>query len=493
MNLQKHWVKITFLILILFFIFHMFLSDSNKAGHYANLGYKYSKNGNYVKAQEFYEKSYQLGNVDSNFRKAYVNSLINSPLTISAQKKLVEFATGEIQDSSSDSAKYFLKSFKNEINNKYADNYIKQATYNNKIVHWGKMPITYTFINSNNVSKDVINSVNNAFNTWEKASSYKIQFDKINNSKADIIVSFNYTKIQDTQYGRKYVIASTVPLINHDKLEHMTMNLNIYDLEGNMFTPNQMYNTALHEIFHALGFLGHSFDKENIMYMSKDMEVMNNDGRKFLTEADKKTLELFYKIQPDITNAKDLKYDFIPYVVIGNEDEINDSKVLEAKNYIRKAPNIPSGYIDLAQTLLNKKKYIAAMTYLEKALKLANNDDTKYMVYFNLAVTSYYDGNYELARNYIKKAKEINEDNELKVLEAEIYSKENKLDESIKIYNELIKNNPNNIDYVIPLTNAYIKEKKYFKARKTLKNYLKINPKDKNNKRIKGYGILLRI
>ena len=196
-------------------------------------------------------------------------------------------------------------------------------------------------------------------------------------------------------------------------------------MDGNLFTPNQIYNTTLHEIFHALGFLGHSFDRENIMYMSKDIEMHHNDNKKILSDADRKTLELFYKIQPDITNAKDIKYEYIPYIVIGNEADMNYSKVQEAKNYIRKAPTIPSGYIDFAQTLLNQKKYVEAIAYLEKALRLADNDNTRYMVYYNLAVTNYYDGNYEQAHNYIEQAKVISTDDELKVLEAEIYSKEN--------------------------------------------------------------------
>jgi len=492
-NFQKYWVKFILLALALFFIFFMLISHTNKAGRYASLGYKYLGIGNYVKAQEYYEKSYNLGNVDSNFRKAYVKALINSPLTIFAQNRLVDFATGEIQDSASDSAKYFLKNFKKEINNKYVNNYIKQAPYNNKIVHWGKMPISYSFKDANSVPKEIIDAIDDAFDTWERASSLKIRFDKTNSLNADIIINFDYTKIKDAEYGRKYVIATTVPSINHDKLKNMTMNLSIYNLEGNPYTPNQIYNTALHEIFHALGFLGHSFDNKNIMYISKDIDIMYNDTRKTLTDADKATLELFYQIQPDITNAKDLKYNYIPYVVIGNDTEINKNKIEEAKYYIRKAPTIPAGYIDLAQTLLNQKKYTAAISYLEKALRLTDNDETKFIIYFNLGVANYYDGNYVIAHFYVQKAEELKKEDELKVLDAEIYSKENKLDESIKIYTELNEKNPNNIEYLIPLTNAYIKEKKYLKARKTLKKYLKNNPNDKNNKRIQGYGILLRI
>ena len=273
----------------------------------------------------------------------------------------------------------------------------------------------------------------------------------------------------------------------------MVINFSTLDLDGNKFTPNQIYNTALHEIFHALGFMGHSFEKENIMYISKDRDSVMNDTRIVPSDADKTTLALFYKIKPDITNAYELKYDYIPYLILGNEKEINTNKIDEAKTYIRKAPTIPSGYVDLAQSLLNEQRYSAAIAYLEKALRLADSDESRHMIFFNLAVANYYDGNYELAHFYVQKAEELKPDDELMVLDAEIYSKENKLNETIKLYQQLIDKHPNNIEYVIPLTNAYIKDKKYFKARKTLKNYLKNNPKEKNNKRIKGYGILIRM
>lgn len=52
------------------------------------LGNRYYKQNNIRKAQEFYEKSFALGNKDTGIREIYVNSIINSPLDIESRKNL---------------------------------------------------------------------------------------------------------------------------------------------------------------------------------------------------------------------------------------------------------------------------------------------------------------------------------------------------------------------------------------------------------------------
>ena len=488
---MKNWYKTFLLAFLLFVLILSLLFRLNEASIYAKLGNFYAKKSDYAKSQAFFEKSYDLGNRDTDFRITYVNSLVNSPLTIDAQEKLVKIAEDEIKDSASESAEYFLRNLKKEIHNKYPDNYVKQATYNQQIIHWGKMPITYTFKNKRNIPDELVNAVDNAFDTWERASSVRVRFEKIPTDNANIVVTFTPKQFKNVEYGNKYVIASTTPIFNQKHLEKMEVNLGIYNLDGKLFTPNQMYNTALHEIFHALGFMGHSLERDNIMYMAYNKNVLQDDQRITLNDADKTTLELFYKIKPDITNADNLKYEYIPYLVVGDVKEVNSAKINEAKKYIKNAPTIPAGYIDIAQTLLNQKKYRLANNYLEKALILANNDETRYMVFYNLAITNYYDGNYDLAQVYINKAKEIKDESELHVLNAEVFIKQDKLKSAINEYKNLIKDNPKNIDYTINLANIYIKNKNYLKARKLLKDYVKNNPSEKKNHRLEQYRILL--
>jgi hypothetical protein len=104
-----------------------------------------------------------------------------------------------------------------------------QAPYNQKIIHWGKLPITYC-INGKHIPKELTEAVNEAFNTWERASSVRIRFNKVSFSNADIVVTFIGKKIKDPEFGQKYVIASTTPVIQGDKLVKMEMEFNVYNL-----------------------------------------------------------------------------------------------------------------------------------------------------------------------------------------------------------------------------------------------------------------------
>lgn len=488
---MKTWVRLSSVTVSFIIILLLCFFSINKPELYAQIGKFYLKQNNYNQAQNYFEKSYALGNKDTNFRIMYVNSLVNSPLTIEAQEKLVDIANDDIKDSASDSAEYFLHNLKKEIHNKYPNNYIKQASYNQKIIHWGKMPITYSFKNKRGVPKDLIDAVNDAFDTWELASSARIRFERIQSDNADIVVHFTGKVIKNPKDGVKYIIANTTPVLSQNKLEKMEILLNVYDFDKNFITSNQIYNTSLHEVFHALGLMGHSQEKENIMYMAKNQEDLEEDTRQVLSDADKVTLELLYKIKPDITNDNELKYEYIPYLVLGNASEVKSAKIDEIKNYIRKAPTIPAGYIDYAQILLNEKKYTSAISYLEKALRLSTDEETKNLVYYNLAVANYYDGSYELARVYLNKVKESDDRADIHVLNAEIYLKQGNLKEGIKEYEYLANKYPHNMDYAINLANIFIKEKKYLKARKVLKEYIRKNPKDKTNSIFSHYKILL--
>ena len=120
---------------------------ANNASIYAGLGNYYYKHNNISKSQMYYEKSFAHGNIDTDAREFYVNSIINSPLTLSSQEKLVKIAEDKLQDRASYQAKEFLYNLKREIHNQYPLNYVKQAPYNQQIVHWGRSPVTYMFLN----------------------------------------------------------------------------------------------------------------------------------------------------------------------------------------------------------------------------------------------------------------------------------------------------------------------------------------------------------
>ena len=79
----------------------------------------------------------------------------------------------------------------------------------------------------------------------------------------------------------------------------------------------------------------------------------------------------------------------------------------------------------------------------------------------------------------------------MNALSAEIYLKQDNITDAIKEYIKLTSINPNNIDYVINFANIYIKKHDYLNSRKVLKNFVKNNPEQKTNTRLKPYKILL--
>ena len=481
------WSKILFYITLLILISGSLYFYTNSDDIYVQIANWYYKKNEIAKAQYFYEKSFEEGNQDNSIREIYVNSIINSPLTIKSQEKLVAIAEDKVQDSASFKAKEFLYNLKREIHRQYPENYIKQAPFNQKIIRWGKFPITYTYKNTQNIPEKYIQEIDKAFSEWEKLGV--VLFTKTDGN-ADIVVTFRNNKTEEMEYGRKYVVAYTEPIVINSTLKRMDINFYLQDPEGNPFSLNQIYNTSLHEIFHSLGFMGHSFDKDNIMYLAKDNNTLVNDSRATITEADINTLKLLYKIKPDISNTKDVESEYVSYLVLGDNEEVNQSKSKEAKNYIYHAPTLPSGYIDLAESLVAEKRYPEAIKNLEKALRLSDTSEMKYITYYNLALVYFYINHNSMALEYIKNASEIQDNEELHLLKAEILLNINRT-EAEKEYTYLVKTYPNNLDYTIRLANLYIKDNNYLAARKILKSYQKRNPQEKNNPRFSPYKILL--
>ena len=143
---------------------------SNSGMIYAQIGNYYYQHNNVKEAQIFFEKSFSQGYNDSDLREIYVNSIINSPLTVESQEKLTNIAEDSVLDAASVKAKYFLYDLRREVHRNYPLNYIRQAPFNQKIVRWSNLPITYCFVNSQNAPKEYVQEIKNAFNTWEKTS-----------------------------------------------------------------------------------------------------------------------------------------------------------------------------------------------------------------------------------------------------------------------------------------------------------------------------------
>ena len=449
----------------------------------------YFKKNDVASAVKLYEQAFEAGAKNEKAEYNYINLITNSPLNADAQEKLVKFieANGK-ENAAGYKAQSFLNELRYEIHRKYPDNYISQGTYNHKIMRWSANPITYGYKNTDGVPEYFVKEIDEAFLTWEKALDGKITFRKSENNP-DIILQFNSSDIK-VEKDEKYIVALTQPILNIETLENMVTDYRIKDAAGNLFTENQIYNTALHEIGHTLGFMGHSDNYKNIMYMSTDTKTVSNDLRKSLTNSDINTMKLLYSIKPDITDKKTADGDYTKYLVLGDNTELTNAKIREAKTYINKAPNLPAGYIDLADAYVSIKEYNKAIKCLKKALTLAKDNETVYMINYNLALTSYFNLDYESARSYLMKSGPIEKSETAKHLLAEIYTATGKKSEAIGLYEDLISEAPSDIEYVISLTNIYVRDKEYQKARAVLKKFVSKNPEEKNNPRLAPYGII---
>ena len=71
---------------------------------------------------------------------------------------------------------------------------------------------------------------------------------------------------------------------------------------------------------------------------------------------------------------------------MGTSNQISLRKLKEAQNYIKNAPDIAGGYIDLGIAYAELNKYSEAIKALKKAYKLVKSDEERYMVCYNMAV-----------------------------------------------------------------------------------------------------------
>ena len=86
--MNKKALRICFLIFLL--LISIFVSK-NQENIYSIMANHYYKKNDIQQAQIYFEKAFRLGRNNINDRELYVNSIINSPLTIQNQEKLVEF------------------------------------------------------------------------------------------------------------------------------------------------------------------------------------------------------------------------------------------------------------------------------------------------------------------------------------------------------------------------------------------------------------------
>lgn len=483
------------IIAIFIWVFGKILPDI-----YLGLGQKNYEIRNYKEAYANLKMAVLLSPKNREARYYYVQTLLNLPPKLYVQRAIYKISQANLSDAADLIADRQILKWRNQINLNVGENYIEQVPFNNKILRWdvAKFPLKVYIQNNSMVAPDYYETeIQRAFLQWQESSGNLINFKFITNEEggrekeANIKVSINSSANikKCNQEDCKYTVAYTNPTISGDLLKRMEILFYDSNNLGQPFSQEEVYATALHEIGHSLGIMGHSYNKDDIMYME------THKDNAFLSSIDLNTLSLLYKLIPDITNTSLSKFDtsrqFFAPIVMGNDEQINSRKMLEAQNYINSAPDLPNGYIDLASAYLDAKQYNRAIEALEKSLSLCSNDEERFMVYYNFAIIYMQVKDWENSLKYANLAKQLKPSSDIDGLIAMInYNLGNK-DLAKKCYVEALQKSPDNIIDAYNLATIYIREFNLVQAGKTLNRLIEANPDAKADSRIKRYEVII--
>lgn len=384
---------------------------------------------NYANARESLKKAYFFDRSNKDIRYYYVQSLLRLNPDESVQKEIFDMALNNQEDSAQHAALNAVNEWRNNVTYNIGDNYIEQAPFEKGIIRWdvNKFPLKINISNESGITLPPYynNEIINAFSQWQASAKF-LKFAVVDNSESSNIQIKITPLPADVCTGNvcRYVVGFTNPTVNGSLLQKMTITLYATDPKGNFFSDKELYNTILHEIGHALGIMGHSYSSEDLMYMST--ENSNNyyapyrSSFQYLSSKDLNTLNLLYKMIPSITNTPLEKFNtkgliYAP-IILGTNTQISSRKLKEAQNYIKKAPDLSGGYVDLAVAYAELDRTNDAIKALNKALQLSKSNEEKYIALYNLAVVNMNCGRLENALKYAYEAKEISDSEDIKDL-----------------------------------------------------------------------------
>lgn len=410
---NKRLYILTLILLLLIIIFYYapeFLLNKGKAA---------LLKGDYLSAYKNLNLAITIKRYDKDIRFYYVKTLTKFKSNIKIQKAIYKFSESIQNDSAKLLAGTKVYDWKYNIYRAYGENYIEHVSYDNKILRWdiNTFPLKVYIENTSdkNLPNYYISEIKRCFSNWKNASGF-INFTYVQTPKnADIVVKFSdFDNSNCKEGGCKYVVAYTNPIVKGSRLKQMIITVYERDPYGRFLSTKELHNTVLHEIGHALGIMGHSDNPSDLMYMSTNQpQIQSSSSGNFIffTSNDINTLKLLYKLLPDITNVPlsqvNNKGLFYPPVLLGNERTVNMRKLIDAQNYVKKAPNISGGYIDLGIAFAELGKIEEAKKSFNKALALAATENEKALAYYNLAVVSMSNKKYKDAIKYAEISKTI--------------------------------------------------------------------------------------
>lgn len=490
-------------LLILFLLIIVLIIQKSIPSIAFNTGKKAYENKDYVKAFKNLKLANELDSKNRECRYYYVETMLKLKPTFEIQKELFRISQVNLSDTADLIADKQIEIWRNNIFLNVGENYIEQAPLGDEILRWDAktFPLKVYIKKSTQTTLPVYYepAITKAFLQWQNIGPVSFRF--INNENdanilVDIISSQTMKKCEGADC--KYVVAFTQPTYNDSLLKKMDITFYDMNMAKRFFSEREIYNTALHEIGHSLGIMGHSQNSDDLMYMQKSKDEAIDRYRsdfQYISPRDANTLSLLYKLVPDITNTQMSKYNkdyqFYAPIVIGGTKEANSKKLVEAQNYIKAAPNLPNGYIDLASAYTELKEYNKAIEALKTALTKTSDDSQSYNVYYNLAIiyTSIKDWNNAI--QYAQTARQIqaspNLDGIIALAEYNLGEKE----KAKKEFLQTLEKAPDNKINAMNLAIIYFKEYNFAQAGHILNNFVKANPDAANDPDLAPFKLMM--
>ena len=417
--------KILLGILAVTLVIAIVIKSSIPKAYYYEKGKRFYTVGDYQNSADCLEKSLILAPNDKNTRLYYAMALSKMKPTYSVQKKLYTIANSKNNDSATEFANTQINIIRNDLLKDLRDNYIDNAVSGNKVLRWDikSFPLKVYYENKSSVPQYYVDNIEKAFNQWNKKTSFISFVPTDNKDDSDIYIKFADQNTNSCNSNNcTFSVAHTEPVYKTDAvIKRMNLTFFKTNPRNEQFNPSQIYNTALHEIGHTLGIMGHSDNPNDVMNASDE----NNRGQHFyqrsefqyISGADLRTIALLYNLKPDISNKKNLSSEkfYYPPLILGSSNERLNKKVAEFEKYIKKYPKLASGYINLASVYADNENYDKALEILEYAQNnITCNKDEQYLIYYNQAIIYYNMHQYTKANEYIKSAQQIKETSETK-------------------------------------------------------------------------------
>ena len=345
------------------------------------------------------------------------------------------------------------------------DNYISNAVNaSGSYSIWQNMPVSVYI--SENPYKRVVES---AFTTYNNSFGGIISFSFVANpNNAQIKVTFP-ERIENAD-SDQYVAGLTNNFSSGKYIQSSTIQL-LTKKNGANLPSSAVYNTALHEIGHALGINGHSQNKDDIMYAQTDSSRTAS-----LTSRDMATLKVMYSNNETLISQ--------------NTAGAASEKLKEAIQYTQQVPNKTAGWINLGNVYYDLKMLPEALDAYKKALQIDPSDAN---IYASMASCYYSSKKYETAAEFfgyaIERTVEPVEIENYEYMRALSTLSAKKYDDAYVLYSSLVNKYPNKKEYLINYLYlcTYLNKPE---GKEKLRAFLQSNPDaaaDKNIQQYKNY------